>query len=160
MKESQYQQILDACGGTCKPIAVAELKVLLQAWREVYAAGLFAETGRWKLGPYEWHVFSFEHARALNGDRALREYGERKPEAVVVYPEAVRLPACRLQGERLPGFGGHFVDLYVFPESLDWTMVFTHEASMGLGPYFSRREWVLPISEPQRKEPRRPANGR
>lgn len=30
-------------------------------------------------------------------------------------------------------------DLYVFPETLEWTMVYTHEEEFG--PYFTEREW-------------------
>jgi hypothetical protein len=155
MNQGEYQEILDACGGSCEPIANPELPALLKAWREVYAVGLFAATGRWKLGPYEWHVFSFDHAHALNGEKGLAEYGAQQPGVVVVYPEGLRLPAVRLTGERLPSFERHIADVYIWPEDLAWTMAFTHEASTGLGPYFSRCEWMDlpgdPSAQPQRR---------
>lgn len=149
MKEAEYREILDACGGSYETLAAEEIRSQLKAWREVYAGGLFAATGRWKLGPYDWHVFSFEHAEALNGDRALKEYRAQTSGTVVVHAEALKLPAVRLRGDRLPSFEKHVVDIYIWPENRDWTMVFTHESSLGLGPYFSRREWVNPPPQPR-----------
>lgn len=58
-------------------------------------------------------------------------------------PEHEHLPAVRLQvAKRKPSFRQESGDVYVFPEDLSRTVAFTHEESMELGPYFSRREWV------------------
>ena len=37
-------------------------------------------------------------------------------------------------------------DIYLFPRTMDWTFVTTHEMSIGLGPYFAHR----PISHETR----------
>jgi hypothetical protein len=58
-------------------------------------------------------------------------------------PEAPEYPAYRCEGARLPDLSHTTTDVYVWPDDVAWTMAFTHEAAaLGLGPYFSRREWV------------------
>lgn len=37
-------------------------------------------------------------------------------------------------------------DIYVFPRSFEWSMAFTHEASLGLGPYFA---WPSDATTPE-----------
>ncbi len=85
----------------------------------------------------QWLVFSFGHADALCGDEAVAAYEAERPDVVVVCPESGRLEAVRLHGGTPPGFRGG--DVYVWPPDLAWSMAFTHEESLGLGPYFSRR---------------------
>lgn len=144
MTPAGYQLILDRCGGNQILLPKLERRNLLQDWREVYAAGLHLQKGRWKHGPYEWHVFSFEYAHALRGERALEAYEAEQPSAVIVCPEGpIKLDAVRLWDGELPDFRAEHDDVLVWPEDLAWTMAFTHEQSMGLGPYFCRREWVL-----------------
>jgi hypothetical protein len=116
---------------------------MIQDWRESYAVGLHAATGRWKHGKYEWHLFSFGYALALNGAQAAQTYSEQRAESVIICPEENRLPAARLIGGELPDFFWKYEDVYVWPGDLSWFMAFTHEAGSGLGPYFSRRERVI-----------------
>ena len=152
-----YQKILEKSGGVQEILPDRKRGDLLQAWRQVYAAGLHAVSGCWKYGPFEWHVFSFEYARAWNGQPATAAYSVEEPTAVIVCPESAKLPAVRLTGGRLPDFGSACVDAYVWPEDLAWTMAFTHEESLGLGPYFCRREWV--VAEPPARHRGRPKRG-
>lgn len=153
MTLDRYQSILASTGGAAEPLSDRERRDWLRTWRETYAAGLHAATGRWKHGPFEWHVFSFEHARALNGERAAAAYAAERPSVVVVCPESPLLPVVRLTGGALPDFRTEREDVYVGPEDLAWTMAFTHEESLGLGPYFCRRDWVVaePRSLPRRR---------
>lgn len=137
MKADDYHRVLASAGGRVEPIEETARRTLLRAWRRVFATKLHAATGRWKHGPFEWHVFSFGHADTLCGDEAVAAYQSECPEVVVVCPESDRLEAVRLHGGRLPTFRGD--DVYVWPPDLAWTMAFTHEESLGLGPYFSRR---------------------
>jgi hypothetical protein len=140
--ETDYEQLLAACGGRCEPISRRASADLLRGWRQVYAAGLFAATGRWSRGGLEWHVFSFGHARALCGEPAIQAYEAERPPSVIVYPQSRRLPAVRLIGGAQPNFRPVHADVLVWPEDLAWTLAFTHEESLGLGPYFSRRDWL------------------
>jgi hypothetical protein len=143
MKAEEYERILAACGGAQTPLAADQREAWLQAWREVYAVGLYAATGRWTKDGFEWHVFSFQHARAHNGARALAAYEAEPSQGVVVCPESRKLPAVRLEGNRLPAFAGLGGDVLISPLDCAWTMAFTHEETLDLGPYFSRREWIV-----------------
>ena len=141
MKHSDYKQVLDECG-EWRALSLAEMTRLLRAWRRVYAARLHEQTGKWKHHEFDWHVFSFEFARALNGDEASTAYAAERPVAAFVIPVNKRLEAARLDAKSLPNFRPFREDVIVCPESREWTMAFTHEESLGLGPYFSRREWM------------------
>lgn len=170
MTGDEYQEALAACGGEQTPLSEIECRAWLKSWREVYAAGPHATTGQWILGGFDWHVFSFKHARALNGLRALAAYEAEQPKSLIVCPalagrkvprladdraegepsggqrslgSPTAMPAVRLEHARLPAFAGQGADLLVAPPDLAWTMAFTHEESLGLGPYFSRREWIV-----------------
>ena len=46
------------------------------------------------------------------------------------------------------------LDLYVFPASLEWTKVFTHEHPE-IGPFFARAEWQVVESQRGRKRRRK-----
>ena len=154
MNKGNYLQLLADCGGHYTVVPRQECSALLQSWREVYAAGMFAATGRWSMGGLEWHVFSFEHAKALCGEPALAAYREELPEEVILFPQTSReLPVVRLSAERLPelrALSARCLDVLVWPEDRSWTMAFTHEESLGLGPYFSRREWLAAPSRETR----------
>jgi hypothetical protein len=141
MTPDAYRDTLDRCGGRLEIIERRERWRLLQRWRECYAAGLHFAKGKWKLGGYEWHVFSFGYAPALRGRRAVAAYRAQPAGAFVVCPEleSMLMPAVRITGGALPDLAAVYEDMYVWPEDLSWSMAFTHE---GLGPYFSRAEWV------------------
>ncbi len=137
-----YRVILDGCGGSLMILGHRDRWRLIQGWRERFAVGLHAAIGKWKLDGYEWHVFSFGYARALNGLQAVAEYQDQSERSFIICPERESLPAARVTDGRLPDFRPAGDDVYVWPEDLGWSMAFTHEESMGLGPYFSKREWV------------------
>jgi hypothetical protein len=150
MTADDYQSVLDRSGGKVEPLADAERARLMQEWRRLFAAALHDATGRWKLREFEWHVFSDGYARALNGEKAAAAYAAayaaQRSAAVIICPEANEFPAVRLQGGNLPSFRAEAGDVYVWPIDLAWTMAFTHEESLDLGPFFARREWMIPGS--------------
>ena len=143
MTLQSFQSVLDECGGQTEPIARIERDKLLQTWREVYAAPYHDAKGRWKLSQYEWHVFSFGYTRALNGERAVAAYSDQSAPSLIVCPEDGRSPAWKLTDGNLPDFRKWGGDVYVWPDDLSWTMAFTHEGGLGLGPYFSQMEWAI-----------------
>lgn len=142
MTPAEYQHQIESCGGAAEPLGEGARRYWLEKWRRFYAARLHAATRRWKLDGFEWHVFSFAHAPALNGEPALEAYLAEHPAEFVVCPESDRFPAYRLRGATLPDLRPLGADVYVAPPDLAWTLAFTHEESLGLGPYFCRREWL------------------
>lgn len=142
MTEKEYRNALERCGGSQEILEANERRQWMRRWRDVYARGVHAATGSWTLGEFDWHAFSYRHARALNGQEAVLAYEEERPKRLLICPEFEELSAVRLLvAKRKPSFRQEYGDVYVFPEDLSWTMAFTHEESLGLGPYFSRREW-------------------
>jgi hypothetical protein len=141
LTDADYLQELDACG-EWEPLSSRERSRQMRAWRQVFAQALHQTTGKWKHRGFDWHLFSYEFAPALNGDEAFSAYGLITPDEVFVIPEDSRLDAVCLLANHLPNFRPQRGDVTVWPRSLNWTMAFTHEESLGLGPYFCRRETV------------------
>jgi hypothetical protein len=133
---------LDAAGGRRELISIRRRRELLQEWRHIYAAGLHVATGKWTWLGLDWHVFSYDHARALAGEKACLAYvAVSSPSRYFVCPQDEAFPAFEIVDASLADFRNSGLDIYVWPEGFTWTMAFTHEDGW-LGPYFSRREWV------------------
>jgi hypothetical protein len=138
---ASYLEAIEGCGGRVETLADKERWKWIQEWREVFAIGVYGPTGHWKAGQFEWAIFVTE-VRALNGPRASLAYTAEQSVDFIVYPEVPALPAVRLLDADLRDFRPINEDVYVWPSDLAWTMAFTHEESIGMGPYFCRREWV------------------
>jgi hypothetical protein len=136
---------IERCGA-CEELPKKQRWAAMQRWREVFAAPYHAATGKWrKHGDFDWHVFTPKHFQALSGSKAVELYEGQPPTTFVVVPDEEfqqHLPAFRCRGGGWPNFRRFMIDVYVWPEDVGWTMVFTHEESIGIGPYFCRREWV------------------
>ena len=142
-QSSDYLEIITAGGGWQQTLEWRVRHELMQEWRQVYAAALHAATGKWAQPDYEWHVFSFGYARALDGEKAAAAYEslERPPAFIVCPEEDDDGPAFRVTGGKLPNLRATGMDVYRWPEDLAWTMAYTHEDGY-FGPYFSRRVWL------------------
>lgn len=118
-----------------------ELWSLQQAWRQVYAIKVKAETGKWIYRGVDWHTFSFGFAKCLEGNQAYREYEFLPPCGFLVIPDNPNTQNVGLlcRSKAMPDLR-EFGDVYVSDPQLDWTMVFTHEHG-SCGPYFARKEW-------------------
>ena len=142
MGQADYLAEVERCGGARSALSRKERGAALQAWRAVYAAAYYAATGKWRKGPFDWHVFSFGYTRAVHGPRAVAVYEAQPVVPFLVVPEDGRWPAFRCDGAGWPDFGPPGLDVYVWPADLSWTMAFTHEAGIDIGPYFCWREWA------------------
>ena len=109
-------------------------------WRQAFLGEVRSTTGQYRYQARHWHAYSYGLVRALDGAAAVEAYFRQEPEQVLVIPEDWS-HGCgvRCRGTRLPDFSDHLQDLYVFPESLAWSMAFTHEQP-SLGPYFVVRD--------------------
>ena len=112
-----------------------------ERWRRTFAVTTKQDTGRWVNGGYDWHTFSFEHAKSVAGPEAKAEYLAQPCERFVLIPDGhgSRTESGFVVEGPHPDLGGR--DMLVVPEDLQWTMAFTHEDGW-LGPYFCLRDWV------------------
>jgi hypothetical protein len=126
--------ILAAYG--CAPTVLPDQEVWQwqQRWRAVYAKELHAETGKWTLSEFDWHVFSFGKHKHKQDDHAWSEYRRLAPCSFLVLSAYIHdtygfscsgRPTDRLEVGR---------DIVVAPPSMEWTMSFNHER---YGPYFA-----------------------
>jgi hypothetical protein len=127
----------------------------MQRWHQTFAVQYYASTGKWKRDRFNWYVFSYNHAPSRGGQKAIWEYQSQTTSPCLLLPdESVGLPGFRLELSSWPDLRSWYLDAYMLPESLDWTMAFTHDGDNGHGPYFCRREWVwsapVPPEDPVR----------
>ena len=109
-------------------------------WCQSFCENVKASEGRYTRRGLHWHAFLDGLVHSISGHAARRQYLQLGPETFFVMPEEWSFGfGVRAAGAPMPDLTFLTNDLYVFPESLDWTMVFTHEH--GYGPYFTRREW-------------------
>jgi hypothetical protein len=118
------------------PVPAADCDEIMARWAKRFCPNVHRRTGAWIHLGIRWHAYSYGFEAALTGDAALAAYGARAARDLLVYFEGENLFDCF--GVPSPDFGDWGADIYVFPANLAWTMVFTHEQSMGLGPYFAR----------------------
>jgi hypothetical protein len=100
-----------------------------QQWRLTYA-----KHGRGAgLHQFLWHVFSHDRYPALSGEQAEAAYAQHEAVEYVVLPNDASLAFV---SSTRPA-RDWYLDVYVFPRNLAWTMAFTHEDGY-LGPYFAK----------------------
>jgi hypothetical protein len=114
---------------------------LFNTWCERFMQPVKLRTGKWRYRGLHWHAFSSHLCPAESGRCAFEHYSAANSGPLIVIPEFWReYPAVECLGnDENPDLTPTGLDLYVFPRSLAWTMVFTHEQP-GHGPYFSRAE--------------------
>jgi hypothetical protein len=121
---------------SCAPVVLPDSEVWewQQRWRALYARELHAETGKWTLNDFDWHVFSFDKHKHKQGDHAWSEFRRVPPCSFLVLSAYIHdtfgftcdgKPPDRLEAGK---------DIIVAPPSLEWTMAFNHER---YGPYFA-----------------------
>jgi hypothetical protein len=126
---------LDSYGLIAFPVTGAERDAIIQQWQQRFFPRVFRETGEWVHRGYHWHAYTYGFEVAVKGADALAAYTARAERKLLVYFEDDAL--FDAYGEPSPDFSPWGQDLYVFPHDLAWTMVFTHEQEIGLGPFFA-----------------------
>jgi hypothetical protein len=117
-------------------VSGAESRSVCRRWLEHFCPNVKRNTGRWVFNGYWWHAYSFKHESALNGNVAFEKYQAQPIEPFYIYRQtkdtlfncsALAWPDLRLLED----------DLYVFPHTMEWSFLTTHEISLDLGPYFA-----------------------
>jgi hypothetical protein len=122
-----------------RALSLERTAALRTQWRQVFARPLHRAEGVWSLGDFEWHAFSYEEDFSLSGEKARAAYLETGAGPRIVLPNADDDAACLVTCSAPFDLGAS--DFCVFPESLEWTMAFTHEDGW-LGPYFCLAKWI------------------
>ncbi len=149
-----FDDALDAAGRQRELIPIWKRRELLDEWRHLYAVWLHIATGKWTLLGLDWHVFSYNHARALAREKALFAYrAVSPPTRLIICSHDEQIQAFELVGASLPDFSNSDLGIYVWPLDLAWTMAFTHEDGW-FGPFFCRREWTAESSHSFRHDVR------
>jgi hypothetical protein len=127
---------LDSFGVLGHPVSSEEQRDVDRRWLEAYCGNVKRATGEWIHLGYRWHAYSYSFERALVGDAARAAYQARAVTEFYAYFESDDLLFTCVSGPS-PDMDDFGDELYLFPPSLAWTMVFTHEQGIGLGPYFA-----------------------
>lgn len=119
------------------PVIAAEQRAICRRWLEKFCPNVKRKTRRWVYHGFRWHAYSFNHELAETGDRAFEQYQSQSIEPFYIFDERKDLLfAC--SALHWPDLRGLVADVYIFPQTMAWTFVTTHEMSLGLGPYFAR----------------------
>ena len=136
MRHANQIQELAQFKATAEPVGDAQMRAIHQQLLEQFFPRVKAATGKWVHGRYRWHAYSFEFEEALSGEAALDAYHNQEVSPFYAYFEFEDvLLAC--QAESYPDLRPLENDIYIFPQSLGWLFITTHENSVGLGPYFA-----------------------
>jgi hypothetical protein len=132
---SQLQSEFDV---TSTAVTGQEFRAFARQWVESFCPNVKRRTGRWVYNGYRWHAYSFHFEQAISGVHALEAYQSKPIVPFLVFHESNdQMLSCRCQ--LWPDLRGLNDDIYVFPCTMEWTFVTTHEMSSGLGPYFALR---------------------
>lgn len=137
-RTSILERLLQSEGATTEALTRQAANAWLNRWCDVFAPEVRKSTGFRVHNRIRWHAFSYDFSPHDSGEDALRQYRARPATDLIIVdehagtglyftaPHPIDFTSCRS-------------DLYVFPKTELWTMVFTHEQSWGLGPYFRAR---------------------
>jgi hypothetical protein len=104
-------------------------------WLDIFASKVKAKTGKYKIGEYVWENFNDKLQPALYDSKAVEEYRKCEAEPIYIFDEGCRhCYLCKVG--ILPEFALRSGDIYIFPVSKRWTMVYSHMGDT----YFLRDE--------------------
>jgi len=153
--DDDLEEFLTSRGLRYKKVYEAEARGLAKRWRSTFALNTKAKTGVETYRGYDWHTFSYKYADCRSGQQAIdlyRETATDRRQYIVSFQENIGgVCVQQLGGLDLSEL---YLDLYVFPASMEWTMAFTHEYP-DIGPFFARGEWQTIESKRARKRRRK-----
>lgn len=136
---SNLTEYLESRGLRFEGLSRSAASGLFSGWCQAFLSEVRMATGSYRYLGLHWHAFSYDLVRAQEGQAALDAYFGLAAQPVIVIPEDwSRGCGVRCSGPELPDLSGCRDDLYVFPESLEWSMAFTHEQPT-IGPYYVYR---------------------
>lgn len=128
------------------PLSIKERWKIQQSWRETFAFEVKAKTGKWTYRGNDWHAFSYNFTPCLRGFRAIEAFNLKTLNHLYLVSSNIDIPAYNCIG-RKSFTAGQFIDLlsnipelidlYLFTEHYEWTMVIVHEPD--IGPFFAEK---------------------
>lgn len=115
-----------------------EVAIFIAQWLKVYGKDRKGVNSK----DYLWHIFSADRYPIVSGAEALLQYRQQKACEYVVFSNDGTQAVLTDQPPEQTGF----IDFYVSPLNLAWTMAFTHEDGW-LGPYFARHANYVALNE-------------
>jgi len=104
-------------------------------WLSIFARKVKEKTGKYQIGEFVWENFNDEVQPALYDSKAIDEYRKCKAEPIYIFDEGCRhCYLCNVSA--LPEFAARSGDIYIFPVSKSWTLVYSHMGDT----YFLRKE--------------------
>lgn len=143
---SALERLLQSEGATTETMTRKAAGAWLNRWCDVFSPEVRKSTGFRVHNRIRWHAFSYDFSPHDSGEDALRQYRARPATNLIIVDEHSRT-GFYYTAPHLIDFTSCRSDLYVFPRTELWTMVFTHEQSCGLGPYFRARRTPDPSSK-------------
>ena len=117
-----------------EPLGQKERYAIQREWLTRFAQEVKDVKGKWVFNGFMWHGFSFGMQECAEGKGAMAAYRHQNVERFYLFDENAE-HCYRCRGRIFPDLSGAAGDVYVFPESMGWTMVFTHEIDHG--PFFA-----------------------
>ncbi len=118
------------------PIVGSEFRAISQQWLQSFCPHVKRNTGHWVYNRYRWHAYSFNHENAIAGIPAFAQYASMPVQPFVLFHESDDL-MLDCDSPHWPDIRTLEDDIYIFPRTMEWTFITTHEMSIGLGPYFA-----------------------
>ena len=126
-------QLLTKLNISFEALSKKEAFEIQKIWFELFATKVKEKTGKYKIGKFILENFNRDLQPALTNAKAIEEYKSCTPEPIYIFNEGCN--SCYLCNiKEIPELSTEFRDIYIFPLSKKWTMVYDH---MG-GAYFAK----------------------
>ena len=123
--------VLKRKGVSVRRLSESEKAETIDAWFAV----LGDDFTRQQNSELNWHCFSWEDSKALEGTKAFEAYQQQWLAPIVIFDESEDwLIECEVK--EYPDFSTLRKDIYVSHHNMKWTMAFTHEQP-DIGPFFA-----------------------
>lgn len=118
-----------------KQLSKAASIKIQKEWMKLFATRVKEKTGKWKIEHAFWMGFAENIEPCFKNNKAIYEYEKQKLEMLYIFDESGK-HCYMVSTSTWPKFYNAPEDIYVVPESFDWTIVFRHDNAI----YFSYRQ--------------------
>ena len=130
------EQLLSGFRVSARRVTGQAFRRVFQLWIQAFFTHVKDRTDHWIYNGFYWHAYSFGFERAVTGDDAFFEYRAKPLKRYWIFCEADD-SLFEFDSLDWPDLRALNTDLYVFPSTMEWMFVTTHEMSIDLGPYFA-----------------------